>query len=49
MNILKELRVNMKELSMDINSNADYFREKIEDIRRNTEKLEKHLQGHKLS
>ena len=24
--ILKELRVNMKELRVDINSNADYFR-----------------------
>ena len=38
--ILKELRVNMKELRADINSNADYFRKELENIRRNTEKLE---------
>ena len=28
--ILKELRVKMKELRVDINSNADYFRKKLE-------------------
>ena len=39
-NILKELRVNMKELRMDINSNADYFRKELENTRRNQEKLE---------
>ena len=33
MKILKELRANM-------NSNADYFRKEIENIRRNQEKLE---------
>ena len=27
--ILKELRVNMKELRADINSNADYFRKEL--------------------
>ena len=37
--ILKELRVNMKELRADINSNADYFRKELETIRRNIEKL----------
>ena len=38
--ILKELRLNMKELRVDINSNADYFRKELENIRRNQEKLE---------
>ena len=33
--ILKELIVNMKELRVDINSNADYFRKELENIRRN--------------
>ena len=33
--ILKELRVNTKELRTDINSNADYFRKDLEIIRRN--------------
>ena len=28
--ILKELRVNMKELRADMNSNADYFRKELE-------------------
>jgi len=38
--ILKELRLNIKELrSVDINSNADYFRKELENIRRNQEKL----------
>ena len=32
-NILEELRVNMKELRADINNNADYFREELENIR----------------
>ena len=30
----------MKELRVDINSNADYFRKELENIRRNQEKLE---------
>ena len=38
--ILKELRMNMKELIADINSNADYFRKELENIRRDQEKLE---------
>ena len=38
--ILKELRVNMKELKADINSNADYIRKELENIRRNQEKLQ---------
>ena len=40
MKILKKLRVNVKELRMDINSNANYFRKKLENIRRSQEKLE---------
>ena len=32
---MKELRMNMKELRADINSNADYFRKELENIRRN--------------
>ena len=40
MQILKELRVNMKELRVDKNSNADYFRKELENIRRRQEKLE---------
>ena len=38
--ILKELRVGMKKLIGDMNSNADYFRKELENIRRNHEKLE---------
>ena len=38
--IRKELRVNMKELRADMNSNADYFRKELENIRRSQEKLE---------
>ena len=30
----------MKELKADMNSNADYFRKELENIRRNQEKLE---------
>ena len=37
--ILKELRLNIKELRTDMNSNADSFRKKLENIRRNIEKL----------
>ena len=37
--ILKELRVNMKELGVDRNINADYFRKELENMR-NQEKLE---------
>ena len=45
--ILKELRVNMKELRADMNSNAYYFRKKPENMRH--EKLENHLQRRKIS
>ena len=38
--ILKELRTNMKELRVDINSNADYFRKELGNIRRSQEKSE---------
>ena len=38
--ILKELRLNIKELRADINSNADYFRKELENTRRSQEKLE---------
>ena len=37
--ILKESRVNMKELRADMNSNAYYFRKKLENRRRRQEKL----------
>ena len=37
--ILKDLRVNMKELRVDMNNNADYFRKELENIRMNIEKL----------
>ena len=40
MKTLNELRVNMKELRADMNSNAAYFRKEIENIRWNQEKLE---------
>ena len=39
MKILKELRVNAKELRADMESNADYIREEPENIR-SQEKLE---------
>ena len=32
--ILKELRVDKKELRVDMNSNEDYFRKELENIRR---------------
>uniref|UniRef100_A0A8D1RM74 L1 transposable element RRM domain-containing protein n=1 Tax=Sus scrofa TaxID=9823 RepID=A0A8D1RM74_PIG len=38
--ILKELRLNIKELRADMNSNADSFRKELENIMRNQEKLE---------
>ena len=38
--IPKALRVNMQELRADVNSNADYFRKELENIRRGKEKLE---------
>ena len=38
--ILKELRANMKEFRVDMNSNADYFRKELENIGRSQEKLE---------
>ena len=43
MKILKELRVNMKELRADINGNSDYFSKELENIRRSQEKLENSL------
>ena len=46
--ILKELRLNIKELREDMNRNSYSFRRKLENIRRNIEKLE-NLQRHKLS
>ena len=36
----REHRVNMKGLRADMNSNADYFRKELENIRRSQEKLE---------
>ena len=40
MKILKEFRLNIKELRADINRAADYFRKEVENIRKNQEKLE---------
>ena len=40
MKILKELRLNIKELREVMNHNADYFRNELENIRKNIEKLE---------
>ena len=40
MKILKELRLNIKELREDMNSNADSFRKELENIRRSQEILE---------
>ena len=37
--ILKELRLNIKELIADMTSNADSFRKELVNIRRNIEKL----------
>ena len=37
--ILTELRLNIKELRADMNSNEDSFRKELENIRRNIEKL----------
>ena len=39
MKILKELRVNVKEIRADINSNAVYFRKELENIRRRSSRL----------
>ena len=38
--ILKQLKVNIRELRTFINSNADYSRKELENIRRSQEKLE---------
>ena len=38
MKIQKELRVNRKELKADMNSNADYFRKELENIKGSQEK-----------
>ena len=43
--ILKELRLNIKELNVDMNTNEDSFREELENIRRNIEKLENSYAG----
>ena len=40
--ILKELRVNLRDLKLDMNSNAYYFRKKLKNIERSQEKLENH-------
>ena len=40
MKILKEVRANEDDLRADINSNADYFRKELGNIRRDQEKLE---------
>ena len=40
MKILEELRLKIKELREDMNSNADSFRKELENIRRSQEKLE---------
>ena len=47
--ILKKLRVHRKELRGDINSNADYFRKELKNIRRSKNKYKIHLQRCKLS
>ena len=39
----------LKELKEDMNSNADFFRKELENIRRSQEKLENSLQTYKLS
>ena len=38
--LLKELRLNMKDLKADMNSNAYIFRKELKNIRRNIEKVE---------
>ena len=40
MKIVKELRGNLKELSVDMNSYAGYFKKELENIRMSQEKLE---------
>ena len=40
MKILKGRRASRKELRAAMNTNADYFRKELENIRRNQEKLE---------
>ena len=40
MNILKELRLDIKELRVDMNSNENFFRKELENMRRNIGKLE---------
>ena len=40
MKTLKILGANTKELRVDIYSNVDYFRKKLENIKRSQEKLE---------
>ena len=39
--ILKELSANIKELRADINSNANYFRKELENIRRSQKNIRK--------
>ena len=45
MKILRELRLNIKELRVYMNSYADSFRNELENILRNTEKIEKLIFG----
>ena len=40
MEILKELRMNMKQLRADMNSNLGYIRKQLENIRRSQERSE---------
>ena len=40
MKIMKELRVNMKDLMAHMNSNPYYFRKKLKNIRKSQEKLD---------
>ena len=41
MKILKGLKVNMKELKADVNSNVDYFRKELENLWRSQKKTER--------
>ena len=41
--IPKELRVNMKKLKVDMNSNADYFIKELENMRRSQKKIRKFI------
>ena len=45
----KEVMKRLKELRLDIDNNADYFKKKLGTTRWGQEKLENHLQRQKLS